>query len=258
LGICSTLALLVFDSPASLAEDSNPYADPPSTDDAKKPPPSHNPSSDGRRRSDPKNPSEHGGSGDKRPGEPKSGAAMPARVNEAFSFGLNGCEYGATVRGTVRPTKTAAGEEPKYTPNLVLNAWVSCQNNTELRVTDNTLRDVAMTRAELERAIELHASLLAEDASGRCAYVPDFWLGESKLTGMGVSYMCGAGKAQVAGGPTDDVAEDDLRPLPGASERSDAPAKDRPVESRTPAARRAPERSPDTRAAPERRPDDRQ
>jgi len=199
LSLCSTLVLFVLGPAVSLADDSsNPY-DPPSAEEVQKPPtrvanddgqkpPARVANDDARRRSEAKSPSpsEPSGSSDRKPRDPKSVAsAVPARVNEAFTFPLSGgCNYGSTVRGTVRTVKTGAGEEPRYAPTLVLNAWVSCQNNTELRVTDNTLRDVAMTRPELEQAIELHTSLLAESASARCAFVPDFLLADNKLSGL--------------------------------------------------------------------------
>ncbi|HKQ69351.1 MAG TPA: hypothetical protein VJT73_08430 [Polyangiaceae bacterium] len=119
------------------------------------------------------------------------GREVPGRMNEAFSFPApNGCQYSSTIRGTVRSARTAAGEEPKYTPNLVVNAWVTCQNNTDIRVTDNTLREAPMTRVELEQAIELRGTLLSEASGKRCVFVPDFALGDSRLASIGVSYLC--------------------------------------------------------------------
>jgi hypothetical protein len=133
-------------------------------------------------------------------------------MNEAFTFPLGGgCDYTSTVRGTVKPARTAGGEEPKYVPTLTVNAWISCQNNTELRVTDNALREVAMTRAELEQAIELRASLLAEGTASRCAYIPDFALGENKLAAGGIFYLCPTNGAAPSGG-MDDLQEEATRP----------------------------------------------
>jgi hypothetical protein len=141
-------------------------------------------------------------------------SAVPARVNEAFTFPIaGGCDYSATVRGNVRPARGPLGEEPKYVPSLVVNAWISCENNTELRVTDNALRETPMTRGELEQAIELRASLLAEGSTSRCAYVPDFSLADNKLAGGGIFYLCPTAATQVGGGPYDiDVPEEVQRP----------------------------------------------
>jgi hypothetical protein len=250
LSLCSTLVLFVLGPAVSLADDSsNPY-DPPSAEEGQKPP-ARVANDDARRRSDAKNPSEPSGSSDRKPRDPKSAAAaVPARVNEAFTFPLSGgCNYGSTVRGTVRTVKTGAGEEPRYVPTLVLNAWVSCQNNTELRVTDNTLRDVAMTRPELEQAIELHASLLAESASARCAFVPDFLLADNKLSGLGVSYLCpSASASQIGGGPLEEPPDDSLQPSAPGEARPPAGGETRPS-----SVRQVPERAPDARTPPDRR-----
>jgi hypothetical protein len=171
-------------------------------------------------------------------------AAVPVRVNEAFTFPLaGGCDYSSTVRGTVRAARSSGGDEPKYVPSLVVNAWISCQNNTEMRVIDSTLREGAMTRAELEQAIELRASLLADNGAVRCAYVPDFSLGENKLAGVGVFYLCPGGSAQAGGGSLDDLPDDTNRPAPPA---------DKPSDGRTPASGRPPvenKAQPETRGA---------
>jgi hypothetical protein len=162
-------------------------------DEAKKGNGAHG-SSDDKRRSDPKGQSERSSSGDRRGNDsrPTQGPlAVPSRINEAFTYPIaNGCQYSATVRGNVKSARAVNGEEPRYTPNLTVNAWVTCQNNTELRVTDSSLRETAMTRSQLEQAIELRGSLLAESSGRRCVYVPDFSLGDGRLAGVGVSYLC--------------------------------------------------------------------
>jgi hypothetical protein len=115
-----------------------------------------------------------------------------------------------------------------------------------MRVIDSTLREGAMTRAELEQAIELRASLLSDNGAQRCAYVPDFSLGDNKLSGVGVFYLCPAGGAQ-AGAPLEDLPDDTMRPS--------APA-DKPAEGRVPASGRPsaePRPQPETRGAVERR-----
>jgi hypothetical protein len=171
-------------------------------------------------------------------------------MNEAFTFPLaGGCEYSSTVRGPVRPAKSQAGDEPRYVPSLVVNAWISCQNNTEMRVIDSSLREGSMTRAELEQAIELRASLLADNGAMRCAYVPDFALGENKLSGVGVFYLCPAGGAQ-AGGGLDDLPDDTMT-------RPAAPVPvEKPSDGRNPSSGRPPvdnHPQPETRGAVDRR-----
>jgi hypothetical protein len=147
--------------------------------------------SDDRKRNDSRN---DRGSSDRRGNDsrPTQGPlAVPSRVNEAFTYPIgNGCQYSATIRGSVKAARSGGSEEPRYSPNLTVNAWVTCQNNTELRVTDNTLKDTAMTRSQLEQAIEMRGSLLAESSGKRCVYLPDFNLGDGRLTGVGVSFLC--------------------------------------------------------------------
>jgi hypothetical protein len=131
-------------------------------------------------------------------------------------------------------------------PSLVVNAWISCQNNTEMRVIDSSLREGAMTRAELEQAIELRASLLSDNGAMRCAYIPDFSLAESKLSGVGVFYLCPGGSAQ-AGGSLEDLPDDTTRPA--------APV-EKPAEGRSPSSGRPavePRPQPETRGAVDRR-----
>jgi len=193
-------------------------------DDAKKGDGSHG-SSDNKKRGDSRN--DKASSGDRRGNDSraeKGPLAVPSRINEAFTYPVgNGCQYSATVRGNVKSARSASGEEPRYTPNLTVNAWVTCQNNTELRVTDNQVRETAMTRSQLEQAIELRGSLLAESSGKRCAYVPDFNLGDGRLAGVGVSNLCpssstmGSGLAdnQDSGHTSDDtdtVAPSENRP----------------------------------------------
>jgi hypothetical protein len=141
------------------------------------------------------------------------GSASAGRVNEAFSFLVgSGCQFSSTIRGTIRSAQTAPGDEPKYVPNLVVNAWVTCQNNTEQRVVDNTVREMPMTRSELEQAIELRGSLLDEGSGRRCAYVPDFALSENKIAGFGVAYMC---PVKLGGSGDNHAALEGSRPAAG-------------------------------------------
>jgi hypothetical protein len=177
-------------------------------------------SSDDKRKNDQKNQS---GSGDRRGSDSRSTGplAVPNRINEAFTYPTgNGCQYSATVRGSVKTARTSGGEEQRYTPSLTVNAWVTCQNNTELRVTDISVKESGMTRSQLEQAIELRASLMAESSGRRCVYVPDFSLGEGRLTGVGVAYLCPTGSAMGSGladnqdgsGHDDDSVGSDNRP----------------------------------------------
>jgi hypothetical protein len=203
IGTFSVLVALGTVSGSALAQESSESPD--------SRPTSRNAGDDNRKRSDSKTPNERGSSNDRRASDRRTPAIVPTRMNEAFTFPLaGGCEYSSTVRGTVRAARGQAGDEPKYVPSLVVNAWISCQNNTEMRVVDTSLREGAMTRGELEQAIELRASLLADNGTQRCAYVPDFALGENKLSGVGVFYLCPAGGAQ-AGGAVDDLP-DETRP----------------------------------------------
>jgi hypothetical protein len=249
IGIFSALVVATAVSSVSRAEDSGDASEPRSSqDEVRRGQPSRLTSDDSKRRTDAKNASDRGISNERKAIDRRPAPVVPSRMNEAFTFPLSGgCDYTTTVRGTVKPARGPAGEEPKYVPNLVVNAWVSCQNNTEMRVMDNTLRDVPMTRAELEQAIELRASLLTESSATRCAYIPDFALGENKLAGVGIFYLCPAGGAQAQGAPLDDLPDENVRP---------AIQPERPAEGRTPSSGRpSPENRPasETRGASERR-----
>ncbi len=241
IGTFSALVVMAAVSGIAHAQDS--------TDPPEQRPAARNAGDEARKRSDAKGPDDRANTSERKASAPKAAPpAVPGRVNEAFTFPLaGGCDYSSTVRGTVRPAKATAGEEPKYVPSLVVNAWISCQNNTEMRVVDSALREGAMTRAELEQAIELRASLLADNGSVRCAYVPDFSLSENKLTGVGVFYLCPGGAAQAGGGSLDDLPDDTQRPA--------APSEKAP-EGRTPASGRpsVDKPAPETRGAVDHRP----
>src|SRR5205814_5599759 len=106
-----------------------------------------------------------------------------------------------------------------------------------------------MTRPELEQAIELHASLLAESASARCAFVPDFLLADNKLSGLGVSYLCpSASASQIGGGPLEELPDDGSQPSAPGEARPPAGGETRPS-----SVRQVPERAPDARTPPDRR-----
>ena len=70
-----------------------------------------------------------------------------------------------------------------------------------------------MTRAELEQAIELGASLLAEGTATRRVYVPDFALGENKLAAGGIFNLCPTSGS--SGGIALDVRMEEEARVPG-------------------------------------------
>jgi hypothetical protein len=198
-------------------------------------------SSDDRKRNDSR--SDRGGDRRGNDSRPTQGPlAVPTRVNEAFTYPIgNGCQYSATVRGSVKAARGGGGEEPRYSPSLTINAWVTCQNNTELRVTDSSLKDNAMTRSQLEQAIEMRGSLLSESSGKRCIYLPDFSLGDGRLAGVGVSYLCpssssGASLADNQDGnghaSTDDDSSGASDNHPATDGRSHDGSRDRPYDRR--------------------------
>jgi hypothetical protein len=238
-------ALLVLTASAGArAEDATDNPEPRApNEEGRKAAPQRAAGDEAKRRNDPKSPNERGSSNDRKSDRKSSAGAplVPTRVNEAFTFPLNGgCEYSTTVKGTVRAIRSA-NEEPKFVPNLVVNAWISCQSTTEFRVLDNAVQGGPMTRNELEQAIELRASLLAETSAARCAYVPDFLIGDNKLAGIGVFYLCPAGGSLIGGGPSDDEVDEsavptdkparaptNLRAVPERKATSDTRSSDRP------------------------------
>jgi hypothetical protein len=194
-------------------------------------------SNDDKRRSDARG--DKGNSGDRRNNNNDSRAAqgplaVPSRINEAFTYPIgNGCQYSATVRGSVKTSRGSNGEEPRYTPSLTVNAWVTCQNNTELRVTDNALKDASMTRSQLEQAIEMRGSLLAESQGRRCVYLPDFTLGDGHLTAAGVSFLCPSGSAaSLADNQDNGSRSDDSDSAPSDNRSNDGMSHDRSRDNR--------------------------
>jgi hypothetical protein len=154
--------------------------------------------------------------GDRRSSGAPSSVSGPTQVNEVFTaVAPSGCVYGATVRGTMRTYRAANNEEAKYSPNFLVNAWVTCHGKSELRVRDTPLREISMTRADLEQALTLRALILAGAAPQRCAYVPEVLLDDAGVSLQGIAYLCAATRpsdATVAAPQAPDGAATSLEP----------------------------------------------
>lgn len=141
------------------------------------------------------------GQGQTYQGEQGGSITKKINVNERVSFpAAGGCQYTASVNGTIAPVteKEKGGSKSKgqsqasnqLSSDLRVNAQLSCPNKAVLRVQDTVSRTGPMTPVDLEHAIERRATILVEEAGTQCAFMPNFQLGNNKLTGTGVAYLC--------------------------------------------------------------------
>lgn len=169
------------------------------------------------RRADAVNPNTESAGGDRKP--PKSGSASASiAINDVFaSITPSGCTYSATMRGTIRQIRSSSGEDVRYAPDLMINAWVTCGGKTTLRLLDSVLREGPLTTAELEQAVATRAMLLSGAGPKRCAYAPLLGFTDNHLGLELVDYLCalhantGAGAAPDAPDSTP-TASDETTP----------------------------------------------
>jgi hypothetical protein len=149
-------------------------------------------------------------------------AAQVISVRERFARDLtNGCEYRATVRGTLR---AAAGGQ-RYAPSLGVRPEVHCANAAATFGPTRAVHGAARSIDRIERDLNDAGAFAAPHEGGVCRYTPDFrWTGTT-LRGESVTYACRApGRGTDTGGvyvPSGGDAEG----TPGAA--TQAPVDDR-------------------------------
>lgn len=67
---------------------------------------------------------------------------------------------------------------------------LACPNVESLKVTDNVMATGPLTQEQLVRAIERRATVVVDNASRRCVYVPQFTLAQGDLQLKGVNTDC--------------------------------------------------------------------
>jgi len=111
--------------------------------------------------------------------------------DELFSFALdNGCTYGASIRGTIRPIVSGADAGKKLEPDLAVTAVLACPGSSPIKVSERVASTGPLTRVELERMLARKASILSEEGGRKCSYVPEIELPGEGLVAAGVTYLC--------------------------------------------------------------------
>lgn len=111
--------------------------------------------------------------------------------DESFSYSLDdGCTYGATIRGTVRPVLTGPSAGQKVEPDLSIAAALACPGADSLKIKERIAGTGPISWAEVESLIERRSTILRDVDRKRCAYVPDVDLSGDNLVALGVTYLC--------------------------------------------------------------------
>lgn len=110
--------------------------------------------------------------------------AAPAIVREDFRRDLvNGCEYRARVRGTVR---VAEG----YTPVLRVESEVHCPGVPVTRQGARAVRGRELTGAALAHRLNAAGTLWAKHEGRVCVYAPAFDVRNGVPAGRTVAFNC--------------------------------------------------------------------
>ena len=117
-----------------------------------------------------------------------------ARIDDRFESTLDTrCTYEATIRGTVQPVRdnrNANATTQRLRPDLRVAATVRCPQSTESHIQERRLYSTGVTREELERLVELNATVHRMQNSGRCLYVPAITFVNTGFTSREVHYLC--------------------------------------------------------------------
>jgi hypothetical protein len=137
----------------------------------------------------------------RQPDEPRNPAAQRVSsgmaYDEQFTFPIeDGCNYTASIRGTIRPIAVGPEAWRKLEPDLAVTAVLKCPSAETLKVSEKVSGTGPMTRAEVESLLVRHASILREASGRRCSYVPDVSFVGEGLAGTGVTYLCARDKGE--------------------------------------------------------------
>jgi hypothetical protein len=135
--------------------------------------------------------------------------------DEQFTFAVeDGCNYTASIRGTVRPVALGPEAYRKVEPDLAVTAVLACPSAEPVKVAQKVAGTGPVTRTDLESLLERHASLLSETGR-RCSYVPDVAFVGEGLAGKGVTHLCPLAQDE----PKPERAKDAPTPSPKDDER---------------------------------------
>lgn len=129
-------------------------------------------------------------------------AMRERRVNERYIRDLgNGCDYVATVRGTMKPRDPRHGQ-PTYRSNLTLDARVECSGHVVATAPSFRLHTGRITENEMRQSLSSHGRIVAPAGDGRrCAYTPTYVVLNDRIETRAVWQACSVEPAAVGGGP---------------------------------------------------------
>ncbi len=130
--------------------------------------------------------------------------------DEHFTFAVeDGCNYTASIRGTLRPVALGPEAYRKVEPDLALTAVLECPSADPQKVAEKVAGTGPITRTDLESLLERRASILSETGK-RCSYVPDIAFVGEGLAGKSVAHLCPLTKDE----PKAEKAKDAPAPTP--------------------------------------------
>jgi hypothetical protein len=131
--------------------------------------------------------------------------ARSTAVNHVYAQGLaNGCQYSASVRGTLRTLRAPGAERTaalRYQPDLSLRTEVSCAGVARPIARTVPVRGPALDRDALLERLAAQGTLERREDGHRCAFIPEFTLEGETLQADSVRAQCDAGAAARGGGP---------------------------------------------------------
>jgi hypothetical protein len=132
-------------------------------------------------------------------------ARRPRRVNERYVRDLgNGCDYVATVRGSMQPriARNPRRDERTYRTDLTLDAHVECRGQVQATAAMFRLRRGRVTEAELRQTLASRGRIATAAGGNRtCAYTPSFVVANNRIETRAVWQSCSVTPAAIGGGP---------------------------------------------------------
>jgi hypothetical protein len=132
-------------------------------------------------------------------------ARRPRHVNERYVRDLgNGCNYVATVRGSMQPRIPLHARHPEssYRTDLTLDAHVECRGHVQATAPMFRLRRGRISEAELRQTLASRGRIATAAGGNRtCAYTPAFVVAENRLETRAVWQSCSVTPAVIGGGP---------------------------------------------------------
>lgn len=132
-------------------------------------------------------------------------ARRPRRVNERYVRALgNGCDYVATVRGSMQPriARNPGRDERTYRTDLTLDAHVECRGQVQASAAMFRLRRGRVTETELRQTLASRGRIATAAGGNRtCAYTPAFAVANNRIETRAVWQSCSVTPTAIGGGP---------------------------------------------------------